>query len=86
MFIVTLSSHSVTFDWQLADGTFFHDLQNDLKGINEAKNYWQAYFDKYTFEHAVLAGAVDKEDSAAFCFWLDRVSLTLHEQSLRSCF
>lgn len=48
-------------------------LQADLKGINEAKNYWQAYFDKYTFEHEVLAGAVDKEASAAFCFWLDRV-------------
>jgi len=53
-------------------------LQTDLKGINEAKNYWQAYFDKYTFEHEVLAGAVDKEASAAFCFWLDRVRQELH--------
>jgi len=53
-------------------------LQTDLKGINEAKNYWQAYFDKYTFEHEVLAGAVDKEASAAFCFWLDRVRQVLH--------
>ncbi|DBA68467.1 hypothetical protein WJX79_007535 [Trebouxia sp. C0005] len=52
-----------------ADGITLHA---DLKGINEAKNYWQAYFDKYTFEHEVLAGAVDKEASAAFCFWLDR--------------
>jgi hypothetical protein len=52
-------------------------LQSDLEGINEAKNYWQAYFDKYTFEHEVLAGAVDKEASAAFCFWLDRVRQVL---------
>ena len=53
-------------------------MQADLKGINEAKNYWQAYFDKYTFEHEVLAGAVDKEASAAFCFWLDRVRQVRH--------
>lgn len=49
--------------------------QADLKGINEAKNYWQAYFDKYTFEHEVLAGAVDKEAIVAFSFWLDKVNL-----------
>ncbi|KAL3156970.1 hypothetical protein ABBQ38_001228 [Trebouxia sp. C0009 RCD-2024] len=47
-------------------------LKADLKGINEAKNYWQAYFDKYTFEHEVLAGAVDKEAIVAFSFWLDK--------------
>lgn len=48
--------------------------QADLKGINEAKNYWQAYFDKYTYEHEVLAGAADKEANVAFCFWLDKVN------------
>lgn len=48
--------------------------QADLKGVNEAKNYWQAYFDKYTFEHDVLAGAVDKEAVVAFSFWLDKVT------------
>ena len=47
--------------------------QADLKGINEAKNYWQAYFDKYTYEHEVLAGAADKEAIVAFSFWLDKV-------------
>lgn len=52
-----------------ADGITLHD---DLKGVSEAQNYWQAYFDKYTFEHEVLCGAVDKEDGAAFSFWLDR--------------
>ena len=54
--------------------------QADLKGINEAKNYWQAYFDKYTYEHEVLAGAADKEANVAFCFWLDKVSL--HRQQI----
>ena len=54
--------------------------QADLKGINEAKNYWQAYFDKYTYEHEVLAGAADKEAIVAFSFWLDKV--TLHAQQI----
>ena len=52
-------------------------VQKDVKGINEAKNYWQAYFDKYHYEHEVLAGAVDKEDTTAFSFWLDRVGAHL---------
>lgn len=54
-------------------------LQDDLKGVSEAQNYWQAYFDKYTFEHEVLCGAVDKEDGAAFSFWLDRVRTTINQ-------
>ena len=51
-------------------------LQADLKGVNAAKNYWQAYFDKYTYEHEVLAGAADKEDVVAFSFWLDKVTVS----------
>ena len=51
--------------------------QADLKGVNAAKNYWQAYFDKYTYEHEVLAGAADKEDVVAFSFWLDKVTTSV---------
>lgn len=53
-------------------------MQDDLKGIPAAQNYWQAYFDKYTFEHEVLATAEDSKNRAAFVFWLDRVSHYLH--------
>ena len=61
-------------------------LQGDVKGINAAKNYWQAYFDKYTYEHEVLAGAVDKEDTTAFSFWLDRVSIHVVRSKMHSSF
>lgn len=53
-------------------------MQDDLKGIPAAQNYWQAYFDKYTFEHEVLATAEDSKSGVAFVFWLDRVSHLLH--------
>ena len=49
-------------------------LQNDLTGVDAAKNYWQAYFDKYTFEHTVLAGAEDSASRVAFVFWLDKAT------------
>lgn len=64
-----------------AQSVLMHSMvQGDLKGIPAAQNYWQAYFDKYTFEHEVLATAEDNKSGAAFLFWLDRVRFCL------SCF
>lgn len=54
--------------------TYLALVQDDLKGVAAAQNYWQAYFDKYTFEHEVLATAEDSNSGVAFVFWLDRVS------------
>ena len=41
--------------------------------MSGVKDYFQAYIDKYDFEHEVIAGAVDEQANVTFSFWQDKV-------------
>ena len=48
-------------------------LGSDIKGVSGVKDYFQAYIDKYDFEHEVITGAVDEKANVTFSFWQDKV-------------
>jgi len=47
-------------------------LYDDLHGIGAVKGYFQAYIDRYNFEHHVIAGAVDEPSNVAFSLHQDK--------------
>jgi len=47
-------------------------LFDDLHGAKTVTSYFQAYIDKYHYEHQPLAGAVDEHDDVAFSFHVDK--------------
>lgn len=62
-------------DGLVADNVVVHKdhltLREDLKGKAALKHWLQSYSDKYTFQHEVIAGAVDP-NNYAFSFWVDK--------------
>ncbi|CAL8471481.1 g11023 [Coccomyxa elongata] len=47
-------------------------LMNDLHGRNSVKGYFQAYIDRYNYEHVPICGAVDEHSNVAFSFHVDK--------------
>jgi len=47
-------------------------LFDDLHGRNVVKGYFQAYIDRYHYEHVPIAGAVDEPSHIAFSFHVDK--------------
>jgi len=47
-------------------------LYDDLHGLSTVKGYFQAYLDRYKFEHHVVCGAVDEPSNVAFSMHQDK--------------
>ncbi|KAK9823774.1 hypothetical protein WJX72_005413 [[Myrmecia] bisecta] len=47
-------------------------IQADVKGVDDVKQYFQSYFDKYSFKHVAVCGAVDEKANVAFSFAVDQ--------------
>jgi hypothetical protein len=47
-------------------------LFDDVVGKDAVANYFEAYWEKYTFKHEAIAGAVDANKMAVFSFSADR--------------
>ena len=57
-------------------------LGSDIKGVSGVKDYFQAYIDKYDFEHEVITGAVDEKANVTFSFWQDKVRADTYFDSM----
>ncbi|EIE22002.1 hypothetical protein COCSUDRAFT_56439 [Coccomyxa subellipsoidea C-169] len=47
-------------------------LFDDLHGRNSVRGYFQAYIDRYSYEHIPITGAVDEHSNVAFSFHVDK--------------